>query len=61
MEIKQLEHELISTYDYKKIKENLIKINANPLSMGVWNINSQWELPIPLQSVLKSVPKGDFE
>lgn len=60
MELRQLEQQLIATYDYKEIKEILVKIAVLNLGTTVWNINPQWELPIPLQSVLKSLPRGNF-
>ncbi|KAJ8912846.1 hypothetical protein NQ315_007978 [Exocentrus adspersus] len=58
MELRQLEQELIDTYNFKEIKELLVKIAVINLGTSVWNINPQWELPIPLQSVLKSLPRG---
>jgi hypothetical protein len=58
LEIKQLEQDLIATYDHKEIRDLLKKISMNQLGTSVWNINPQWDLPIPIQSVLKSLPRG---
>ncbi|XP_044263221.1 integrator complex subunit 8 [Tribolium madens] len=58
LEIKQLEQDLIATYDHKEIRELLKKISANQLATSVWNINPLWDLPIPIQSVIKSLPRG---
>lgn len=58
MELRQLEEQLIATYDHKDVKEILVKIAVLNLGTTVWSINPQWELPIPLQSVLKSLPRG---
>lgn len=60
LEIKQLEQDLIATYDHKEIRELLKKISMNQLATNVWNINPQWDLPIPIQSVIKSLPRGDI-
>ncbi|CAH1117237.1 unnamed protein product [Phaedon cochleariae] len=58
MELRQLEKRLILTNDHKEIRELLVKIAMTNLGTTVWTINPQWELPIPLQSVLKSLPRG---
>ncbi|KAG5899842.1 hypothetical protein JTB14_012313 [Gonioctena quinquepunctata] len=57
-ELRQLLKQLIATNDHNEIRTLLVKIAATNLGASVWNINPQWELPIPLQSVLKSLPRG---
>ncbi|VEN57796.1 unnamed protein product [Callosobruchus maculatus] len=57
-ELKQLEKQLISTNDHKEIRDILIKIAMMNLGTTVWSINPLWELPIPLHSVIKSLPRG---
>ncbi|XP_072390138.1 integrator complex subunit 8 [Diabrotica undecimpunctata] len=58
LELRQLEKQLIITIDHVEIKEILVKIAMMNLGTTVWSINPQWELPIPLQSVVKSLPRG---
>ncbi|XP_056638700.1 integrator complex subunit 8 [Diorhabda sublineata] len=58
LEMRQLEKQLIVTNDHVEIKEILVKIAMMNLGSTVWSINPQWELPIPLQSVIKSLPRG---
>lgn len=60
LETKQSEQELIATYDHKEIRELLKKLSTNQLANNIWNINSQWDLPIPIQSVVKSLPRGRY-
>nr|CAI5853943.1 unnamed protein product [Callosobruchus analis] len=57
-ELKQLEKQLIYSNDHKEIRDILIKIAMTNLGTTVWSINPLWELPIPLHSVIKSLPRG---
>ncbi|XP_074035699.1 integrator complex subunit 8 [Leptinotarsa decemlineata] len=58
LEMRQLQKQLISANDHNEIRSLLVKLASINLGASVWNINPQWELPIPLQSVLKSLPRG---
>lgn len=58
LELRQLEKQLIVTNDHKEIREILVKIAMTNSGTTIWSVNPQWELPIPLQSVLKSLPRG---
>lgn len=53
-----LEQQLITTYDPQVVREILTMTSQNNIHISVWNINPLWELPIPLQSVLKSLSRG---
>lgn len=53
-----MEQLIISCYDPTQLRMLLIKTSSKSLSRSVWKINPCWELPIPLQSVLVSMPKG---
>lgn len=58
MELRQWSKQLTGSYDWKEIKDLLMKISMMNLGTSVWEINPQWELPIPLQSVVKGLPRG---
>lgn len=58
VELRQLEKQLVLTNDHKEIREILVKIAMINTGTTIWTINPQWELPIPLQSVLKNLPRG---
>ncbi|CAG9860087.1 unnamed protein product [Phyllotreta striolata] len=53
-----LEKQLIACNNHKDVKELLVKIAMLNSNTTVWAINPQWELPIPLQSVVKSLARG---
>ncbi|XP_050296923.1 integrator complex subunit 8 [Anthonomus grandis grandis] len=57
-EFKLFSRQLISTYNVQEIKELLTKIGMLNVGVSVWEINPKWELPIPLQSVIKGLAKG---
>ncbi|CAH1998742.1 unnamed protein product [Acanthoscelides obtectus] len=57
-ELKQLEKQLIATNDHKEIRDILMKIAMMNLGTNIPSINPLWELPIPLQSVIKSLSRG---
>lgn len=56
--MKVIEQQIISTYNYQELRELLLKIATKCTGRPIWKINPKWELPIPLQSVLNSLPKG---
>lgn len=58
MELRQLTKQLMNSYDWKEIKDLLTKIGMMNLGINISEVNPQWELPIPLQSVVKSLPRG---
>lgn len=58
LEIKAMEQQIISSYNHQELRELLTKISSKNLSRSIWKINPRWELPIPLQSVLNSLPHG---
>ncbi|KAF4526173.1 hypothetical protein B566_EDAN008210 [Ephemera danica] len=53
-----LEESLIQSFDAVEIRNLITKLNAFPSGKASFKINSRWELPIPLQSVVLSLPKG---
>lgn len=59
MELRQLTKQLMNSYDWKEIKDLLTKIGMMNLGINISEVNPQWELPIPLQSVVKSLPRGE--
>lgn len=60
VDLRHHEQQLISTYDHKEVRELLVKIAKLNLGVLVWRINPQWELPIPLTSVIKSLMRGMY-
>ncbi|XP_026668358.1 integrator complex subunit 8 isoform X2 [Ceratina calcarata] len=58
IEIYELEQKLIQTYDTAEIHEILIRLDGKHRMKPLWHVNSCWELPIPLQSVVMSLPRG---
>ncbi|XP_030752565.1 integrator complex subunit 8 [Sitophilus oryzae] len=58
MEMRQLERQLIITYDWKEIKDLITKIAMMNFNTPIWEVNPQWKLPIPLESVIKGLPRG---
>nr|CAD7454749.1 unnamed protein product [Timema tahoe] len=58
LEMGSLEQQLVLSYDTEEISKLLKRtIPANPMKPQ-WRINNKWELPIPLQSVVMSLPRG---
>ncbi|KAJ1519294.1 hypothetical protein ONE63_004593 [Megalurothrips usitatus] len=62
LEMGALEQQLLQSYDPEEIRHLLSKLSTFPTykSQGkaISNVNSKWELPIPVQSVIMSLPKG---
>ncbi|XP_012271217.1 integrator complex subunit 8 isoform X2 [Orussus abietinus] len=58
LDIFQMEQRLILTYDPEKIREMLMYLVSKNPTKPLWRVNSCWELPIPLQSVVVSLPQG---
>ncbi|XP_076239137.1 integrator complex subunit 8 [Calliopsis andreniformis] len=58
IEIFELEQKLIHSYDANTIREMLIHLDGKHRMKPLWHVNSCWELPIPLQSVVMSLPRG---
>ncbi|XP_076765909.1 integrator complex subunit 8 isoform X2 [Xylocopa sonorina] len=58
IEIFNLEQKLMQTYDTSEIHEILIHLDGKHRMKPLWHVNSFWELPIPLQSVVMSLPRG---
>ncbi|XP_012265327.2 integrator complex subunit 8 [Athalia rosae] len=58
MDIGSLEQRIILSYNPHEIRELLIRLaSLNPRN-PLWRLNNCWELPIPLQSVAMSLPRG---
>lgn len=53
-----LEQQLISSYDTKEIKDLIVKVGGMKHKRPLWKLNPKWELPIPLTSVVMSLPRG---
>ncbi|GAB1866809.1 Integrator complex subunit 8 [Camponotus japonicus] len=58
IEVFELEQKLIESYDCHTIRETLIHLDGKKRMKPLWHVNSCWELPIPLQSVVMSLPRG---
>lgn len=58
LEAKVTEQKLIASYDTEEIRDLLVKLSATSTNKPVWRLNSSWELAIPLQSVVMSMPRG---
>lgn len=58
LEIRTLEHQLIINYDPIQIRDLLVKVTMKNTNRAIWKLNPKWELPIPLQSVIASLPRG---
>ncbi|XP_066594619.1 integrator complex subunit 8 [Prorops nasuta] len=58
IEVFELEQKLLQSYDAHEIQETLIHLEGKHRMKPSWNVNSCWELPIPLQSVVMSLPRG---
>lgn len=54
----ELEQKLVESYDCHMIRETLIHLDGKKRMKPLWHVNSCWELPIPLQSVVMSLPRG---
>lgn len=54
----ELKQKLIESYNCHEIRETLIKLGEKHCTKPLWDINSCWELPIPLQSIVISLPRG---
>lgn len=60
LEMKAIEHQIISSYSHHEIRELLMKMSMKSANRSICKINPRWELPIPLQSVLTSLPRGEM-
>ncbi|KAL2741275.1 integrator complex subunit 8 isoform X1 [Vespula maculifrons] len=58
IEVFELEQKLIQSYDSQEIHETLLLLDSKLRMKPSWHINNYWELPIPLQSVVMSLPRG---
>ena len=58
VEIFDLEQRLILSYNPLEIRETLIRLDGMNSTKPLWKVNGSWELPIPLQSVVMSLPRG---
>lgn len=61
LEEKIIEQKLLSSYTISEISELVTKYNSINSSNPAWKLSSNWELAIPLQSVVLSMPKGFFQ
>ncbi|KAF5274403.1 hypothetical protein FQA39_LY07283 [Lamprigera yunnana] len=58
LEARHLEQEIIACYNANELRQLVAKALTKSTCRSIWKINPCWELPIPLQSVLVSLPKG---
>lgn len=58
IEIFELEQKLIGSYDPHVIRETLIHLDGKHRMKPLYHVNGCWELPIPLQSVVMTLPRG---
>ncbi|XP_025991714.1 integrator complex subunit 8 [Solenopsis invicta] len=58
IEVFELEQKLIESYDSHVIRETLIQLDGKHRMKSLYHVNDCWELPIPLQSVVMSLPRG---
>lgn len=54
----ELEQKLMESYDHDVIHEMLIRLEGKHIIKPLVHINNCWDLPIPLQSVIMSLPRG---
>lgn len=53
-----MEERIISSYNPDELRELLVKLTMKDNGVNITKINSKWELPIPLQSVIMAIPRG---
>ncbi|XP_046611926.1 integrator complex subunit 8 isoform X1 [Neodiprion virginianus] len=58
VDIGTLEQRIILSYNPHEIRELLIHIASTNRRKPIWRVNNCWVLPIPLQSVVMSLPRG---
>lgn len=58
IEVFELEEKLIESHDSHVIRETLIHLDGRHHIKPLWHVNGCWELPIPLESVVMSLPRG---
>jgi integrator complex subunit 8 len=58
LETGSLEQQLLLSYDATEIRGLVEKLVAANPAKSQWRINNKWELPIPLQSMAMSLPRG---
>ncbi|XP_076174566.1 integrator complex subunit 8 isoform X1 [Ptiloglossa arizonensis] len=58
IEMFELEQKLIQSYNTSEIHEILLQLDGKHRMKPLWHVNSCWELPIPLQSVVMSLPRS---
>jgi len=58
IEVFELEQKLIESYDSHVIRETLIQLDGKHRMKPLYHVNGCWELPIPLQSVIMTLPRG---
>ena len=61
IEIFELEQRLILSYNPHEIRETLrqiMRLDNSSYAKPLWQISNSWEIPIPLQSVISSIPEG---
>ncbi|XP_021913998.1 integrator complex subunit 8 isoform X2 [Zootermopsis nevadensis] len=58
LEVGSLEQQLLLSYDVTEIRGLVEKLVAANPAKPQWRINNKWELPIPLQSMAMSLPRG---
>ncbi|XP_018407743.1 PREDICTED: integrator complex subunit 8 [Cyphomyrmex costatus] len=58
IEVFELEQKLIESYDSHIIRETLIQLDGKHRMKPLYHVNGCWELPIPLQSVVMTLPRG---
>ncbi|XP_011879399.1 PREDICTED: integrator complex subunit 8 [Vollenhovia emeryi] len=58
IEVFELEQKLIESYNPHVIRETLIHLDGKHRMKPLYHVNGCWELPIPLQSVVMSLPRG---
>lgn len=54
----ELEKKLTLSYDPIEIRDILRKLDGNSSINPLWKTNCRWDLPIPLQSVIMSLPRS---
>lgn len=58
MNVGVLEQRLILSYNPHEVHEILLRLAVINPRKRLWRVNNCWELPIPLQSVAMSLPRG---
>ncbi|KAJ8673706.1 hypothetical protein QAD02_004968 [Eretmocerus hayati] len=64
MDVFELEQRLISSYNPHEIRhilKEIERLTGSSYTKPLWQINNTWNIPIPFQSVISSIPEGNLK